>query len=67
MPFFKKITSFCRTSSINRVAEILRLFHKDSARQGAHITCQKNKKNVWHDVDNGVTNIEKMPSFQEIT
>ena len=35
--FSRKLRHF----AINRVAEILRLFHKDSFRQGAHITCQK--------------------------
>jgi hypothetical protein len=51
MPFLNKITSFCPKSSINRLTEIAQLLHKDSSRQGAHITCQKNKK-IWHHVDN---------------
>jgi hypothetical protein len=36
MPLFKKITSFCHKSPLDCVAEILRLFHKNSSRQGAH-------------------------------
>jgi hypothetical protein len=40
---------------------------KDSSRQGAHITCQKLEKKVWHHIDKGVTNIEIMPIFKKIT
>jgi hypothetical protein len=67
MPFFKKIMSFCHKSLLNRVAEILRLLHKDSSRPGAHMTCQETKKKFWHHVDKDVTNIEKMPIFKKIT
>jgi hypothetical protein len=39
--FSRKLRNF----AINRVAEILRVFNKDGSCQGAHITCQKLKKN----------------------
>ena len=67
MPIFKGITSFCHKSAINRVAEIFKLYYKNSSRQGAHITCQNTKKTFWHDDDKGVTNILKMPISEEIT
>jgi hypothetical protein len=56
MPFLKKITPFCHKSHINRSTEIVRLFHKDSSCQGAHITCQKNGQKIWYDVDNQEAN-----------